>query len=167
LTQAGKQAFTNPRNTAYLERFYDPGLELPEPPLVREHIEAGEVERIQRALAVVVVAGTIPRRLGGDATADELAQDKKRCRRVSHALSNSIYAWTKKRAAMPEVEDEIRIKGAQLNWTTFKDEHVAELMVRQRLLATWAVRNEERRWGKTAIVHLENELNWFLWALRD
>lgn len=149
----------------YLERYYDSGLELPKS-VTQESLIQGEVDRISNALAIVVYAATIPRRLGGDADDRMLAADMKRTRRVGHALKQSVQGWVKK---VPQLDltDEVRIAGAQLDWKTFEEAHLAEIQVRMRLVSTWSIRHESHRWGKSAIVHLENELNWFTYALRD
>jgi hypothetical protein len=151
--------------SGYLEQYHDAELELPEIP-GRETLEAAEVERISRALAVVLYTSTIPRRLGGDATDQDLIMDKKHARRAAHALRQSLLGWTKK-VVMPTIDDEIRREGAQLMWVPFRDAHLAEVQIRLRVVATWAVRSGDARWGKSAVTNLSNELRWVEYALRD
>lgn len=149
----------------FLERFYDPALELPAVS-GREELERREVERIGRALAVILIVGSMPRRLGAEATDDELALDRKRARRAGHALGQAMRGWSKKKEALP-LDDKIRKAGAQLNWERWETEHVAEIQSELRCLATWAVKNTEQKWGRSVVVRLENEINWISYALRD
>src|SRR5262245_23021357 len=126
-----KELIQQPTNVGtangYLERLYDPGLRLPRTD--RSRITAEEIERLCHALALVKVAGSIPRRLGFKATDEELALDKKRARRVGHALRQSLDGWT--RDPKVEFDDEvIRREGAQLEWLLFSTEHIVELRAR-------------------------------------
>lgn len=155
---------TNPRN-GFLDRFYDQSLRIP-PETTATRLVIVETERIARTLAIVRIAGSIPRRLGGDATSHELAIDKKRSKRVAHCLNQSLNAWTSR----PKVElDEevIRREGAQLEWESFAAEHRVQVHASLRMVATWAVRHDEKRWGRSAAMNLVNELAWVFYALRD
>lgn len=148
----------------YLARHYDPALVVEEigP---RKTLEAGEVERLQRAMTVVLCAGSIPRRIG-DASDAELALDKKRSRRVLHALNQSYRGWTNK-APKLKATPEIKSEGAVINWTAWREEHLTIVRHRLRVLTTWAVRAEEEAWGKQCVVKLENEIGWIEYSLRD
>lgn len=144
---------------------YDPDLELPED-VTREGIVSFEIERISKALAVVVFASTMPRRLGAEASDEEMKLEKQRCRRTAHALQGSLKGWERGLTTLPQ-SDEIRTLGARLEWFEFRDAHLAELAARMRLAATWALRAEEHKWGKSAMVRYQNEINWMTYALRD
>lgn len=148
----------------YLGQHYDAALDI-EGIGSREELEARQVDRISRELAIIIVTGTIPRRLGTDATAEELALDKKRARRVGHALKQSLSGWTKKYKL--EADEEIRRAGAQLDWTTWLPAATTAVMVNRRLIATYAIRSQQESWGKSAIVKLNNELNWIEHAMRE
>lgn len=152
-------------SSGFLERFYDPELKIPRP-ASREVFEVQQIDRLASATAVVFAAGSLSRRIGGDASSRDLAIDKKRSKRVGHALRQSILAWTN-RPPRILVDDETRIKGAQLDWQQFYAEHVTQVNSALVLLATWAIRNGEHRWGRSAVVALENELRWVRYALRD
>jgi hypothetical protein len=65
------------------------------------------------------------------------------------------------------LDDEIRVEGAQLDWKEFETAHLNVVQERLRSVATWAIRNQEHRWGRSAVVRLENEINWLTYALRD
>ena len=153
------------QNGGYLERFHDAELKLPEIPN-HEALETAEIDRISRTLAVIIYTSTIPRRFGGDATDEDLALDKRRARRVSHALRQSLQGWTKK-VVLPDPDEEIRREGAQLLWDQFLEAHDAEINTRLRVVATWAVRSGEDRWGRSAVTNLVNELSWVEYSLRD
>lgn len=156
------------RSRSYLGLWYDAGLELP-PDLSVETIIVEEVERIAGALAVVLYAASIPRRLGGEASGEELAGDKKRCRRVAHAFQQAHRGWTRKGIVLPN-GDEIRMAGAQLLWAEWSQQHFTDLNYRSRRAATFSVRALDAkiaRWGKTAITNYNNERRWIEYALRD
>jgi hypothetical protein len=148
----------------FLERWYDSGLE--PPPLDRPTIVDEEVQRLLRSIAIVSAAGAIPRRLGGDATSGELAIDKKRARRVAWALNQTLIKW-KARPGKPPMDDLIRVSAANLIWGQFISEHQTHVLARIRLVATWAIRENEQRWGKSAVVRYENEVKWVAYAMRD
>jgi len=156
-----------PYTTSYsfVGRYFDPGLAIPEA-ITRESLISGEVERITGALTLILVVGSIPRRLGGDATDDELALDKKRSKRVGWALTQSLGGWSKKQPRI-QVTAEIQREGAQLNWQEFVPNHMTQLMNELRMVATWSVQNDDGRWGRTAVVNLENEMRWLTYAMRD
>jgi len=151
--------------SGFLELWYDAGLALPKG-IDREKLISNEIERITHALIIVTVAGTIPRRLGGEATDEELAVDKKRAKRVGHVLRQSLASWTKTDVEL-ELTDRNKKDGAQLEWALFAVEHCTQVKSELRLVATWALQNEEARWGRSAVVYLENELRWIIYALRD
>jgi hypothetical protein len=91
--------------------------------------------------------------------------DKRTCRRVAWALKQSYLGW---KDPVPDLltTKVLRIEAAQLVWDTWLGKHNAELEGQMRLLATWAIRNEERRWGSHCIVRLTNEQKWIGYALR-
>lgn len=149
----------------FLQQYFDPALE---PPSAgnREELETREVDRIERELSIVLVASMMPRRLGGDATDDDLALDKRRAKRVSHALIKSRAGWTKKRFNALS-DEEIRRLGAQLDWNKWLESHIWAIEHELRCLATWAVHHDELRWGRSAVVRLANERNWVTYGMRD
>jgi hypothetical protein len=150
----------------YLGRYYDSGIALPRYEN-REAIERAEADRIARALAVVIVAGAMPRRLGGEATDDELKVDKRNARRLGHALQQALRGWTQKQVSdLAALDDTIRREGATIEWDSFLQNHVSVINDRLRVIATWSIRKEERRWGRSAVVRLENELRWTQYAIR-
>jgi hypothetical protein len=156
---------TERASSGFLERYYDGGTDLREI-ANREALETRQIERLARAFSIVVGTASIPRRIGSDATSEELAIDKRRARRFAHALRAAISGWVKR---MPEIpnNDEIRRASAQMNWAAFLDDHVTTIQTELRYCATWAIKHDDQRWGRSAVVRLENELNWVTYALRD
>jgi len=150
---------------SFVGRYFDAGLEIPEA-ITRDSLISSEIDRITDALTIVYVVGSIPRRLGGDATDEELAVDKKRSKRVGWALTQSLVSWTKKNPRF-QVTAEIQRTGAQLEWNLFIPEHMTQIMNELRKVATFAVQNDDERWGRSAIVNLENEMRWLTYAMRD
>jgi len=149
----------------FLEQYYDAGLELPSSLSVTSLVDR-ETTRISRALTLVIVAGAIPRRLGSEASDDELVLDKKRSKRVGWALTQAHSGWSKKQPKI-QITSELEQEGTQLEWIYFIPEQMTQVMSELRLIATWAIQNEENRWGRTAVVNLENELRWIQYAMRD
>jgi hypothetical protein len=150
---------------AWVARWYDEGLETPGEPLIPDEQVESERERLKKLVSTVLYAATIPRRLGGEATSEDLALDKKRCRRVAHAFIQSYKGWDK-RELHPILDDEIRQAGAQLDWTTFSAEHRVAISTRGIYVVTWALRSGQRRWAKKAATNFLNEQRWFEHAMR-
>ena len=161
------EGFGTAYTTAYsfVGRYFDPGLEIPRA-ISRESLVSSEIDRITGAMTIIYVVGSIRRRLGIEATDPELALDKKRAKRVGWALTQSLICWSKK-APKIQVTAEVQREGHHLEWDQFILSHVTQLNTDLRLLATWAIQNDESRWGRTAVVNLENELRWLNYAMRD
>jgi hypothetical protein len=151
--------------TGWLGRWVDPALVLPRD-LDRDRLEADEIERLLQDLAIVLFASQIPRRLGGEASAAELAEDKRRCRRTSWAIRQALLQWTKTIKLPSPVPDELRIAGASLEWQVFGEQHLGLLTERTKRAATWAALNDQRKWGGAIITRLENERRWITHSLR-
>lgn len=149
---------------SWVAPWFDTGLEIPEG-LTLDQLVKAEVDRLTLAISVVLYASSIPRRLGGEASREDLALDKLRCRRVGHALRQVYRGWDKG-AVEPISNDTVKQTGAQLEWSTFAAEHLVEMETRARLVVTWAVRSDQTRWGKTAATNFTNEHRWFTYAMR-
>jgi hypothetical protein len=166
-TPAYKAVGAGPGNgRAYLETFYDSGIVLPDY-IDRRQITYHEVDRIERAFSIVVYAGSIPRRLGQEAEPDELALDKKRAKRVAHALIQSSRGWQTRGEPKMLTDENIRLLGVHLNWEAFGPAHMTTVKERLRVVATYAIKQDDLRWGRSAVTRLENELKWVSYALRD
>jgi hypothetical protein len=167
--EAEIQQYTKAKSVrvGFLDRYFDPELAIPRE-ASNSSLASAEVERIVNQLAIVRVAGSMPRRLGIEANDQELSLDRKRAKRVAHALDQSLRAWRpSNRRSFGFNEEVIRREGAQLEWDKFAGEHRATVYTSIRLVATWSVKNDELRWGRSAVVNLMNELSWIIYALRD
>jgi hypothetical protein len=151
--------------TGFLERWFDAGISLPDA-LDRKTLRGDESKRIGYSLVLVTITGSIPRRLGGDATDEDLAIDKKRSRRVAHVLQQSLVTWSPKPPKVL-VDEALKREGAQLEWSLFQEDHTIKVEASLRTIATWAIMNDDRLWGRSAVVALENELRWMYYAMRD
>lgn len=155
-----------PRRSGFLAVYFDAGLSIPDD-LDLVKIRAEEISRLSECLAKVIYASSISRRLGGDASREELALDKKRARRASWALKQSLIQWSgAKLPALPST-DEVRQAGAQLIWESFREQHFTHLNERLRTVATWGILQGEQVAAKKCVVKLNNEANWVSYALRD
>jgi hypothetical protein len=54
-----------------------------------------------------------------------------------------------------------------LNWETFKPAHLVTIQNRMTYVATYSIRMEDTKWGRSAVMRLENEYKWVDYALRD
>jgi len=142
----------------YLERHYKEGIQLP---IVNgwEEMEEREVMRIRRALSVTILAGTLPNRTGDPVT------DKRKARRVSHALRNALKGWTKISNQLP-LDDAVRREALRVEWSAWCSKHISVVETEIAIIATWAIQNDLKRWGRSAVVNLENEYNWVTYAIR-
>jgi hypothetical protein len=151
--------------SSYLLQWYDHGLEV-DPSDTRESIRQGEIERLAKLLAIATQIQTVPRRLGGSATPEDLAKDKIRAKRVAHVVLQLLTAWGEEpgNGAVADVASE----AAQMAWERWWQEHRVWLLNRQRYLATWCQKTgADPKWCKSALVRVNNELQWLAYALRD
>jgi hypothetical protein len=152
---------------SFLLDHYDPALEvsLTHTP---ELLTDSEQRRLNYELSLATAVGSFSRRLGQDASQEELALDKLRARRVKHALEQSLKAWGGTPAVDPE-DAEIRRAAAVVNWTKWHEDHNTWLTNRTRYIVTWSQKTERthENWTKSAVVRLENERRWLAYAMRD
>jgi hypothetical protein len=151
-----------PSDVRLLDRHYDPAIDV-DLTLSAEALTAREVARLQSELALARVAASFPRRLS-EGTRDELALDKKRSRRVAHALEQSLRAWKGKPR---DANEEERRAGAQVRWPDWAELHGVAVNTELRTVSTWAKATTNLRFGRSAVVRLEQELDWVAYALRD
>jgi hypothetical protein len=131
-----------------------------------EAITRSERERLQQLYAVALAAASHPRRLGGDAMPEELALDKKRSKRIAHAVGNLLRDWQVEPQEYPDATKDAAI----INWLRWWSAHEQYLLARQRYIATWCHRygdsNGDIRWAKSAVTRLNNELKHLSNAMR-
>lgn len=150
-----------------LTELRDPALEVPEG-LTPEKIGEEEVERLARMTAIATIAVGIPRRLGEDASPEEMAIDKKRGRRVSHALGQCLSDWNGKKPHELPSSDELRTDAATVLWLPWWDEHQVFLQSRLHFIATWQIKTgDHEKFAKSAVVRYTNEIRWVTYALRE
>lgn len=108
-------------------------------------------ERLLTLAAQALYAETIPRRLGGDADANELKQDKKTCRRVATRAMTCLETWTTEldraqvRAKALTLADEYKNPTRQKN-------HAAE--IRAAAQVDWAEWWQDHKvWLQNAVRH--------------
>lgn len=150
----------------YLETWYDPRIPIRDGETA-ELIIAEEVERLLKLRLICVMAAGIPRRLGPEATSDELAADKVRCRRIQHVANQLLEAYEKSGAKIPVATPASNREAAQVDWDRWWGDHQVWLTNRTRYVATWGLtRGDNQRSAKTLVVRLNNEFGWLRYAMR-
>lgn len=124
-------------------------------------ITKAEVDRLNRLLSIAATAQELPRRLGADASDEELAADVTRCKRVGHVASQLLAAWGGKKTPV-----NVKQEAATVLWGIWWADHNIWLRNRKVYIASWAMSGGDERWAKTAIVRLTNEERWLEYALR-
>jgi len=149
---------------AFLQQFLDPSLRVSRSD-TPDKLAVKETDRLQELFAVAMAARDIPRRLGADASDEELAEDKRRCRRIAHVAEQSLISWGAE--VKPQASASISKAAAQVVWKRWWEEHRTYLDGRMRYIATWTYKTgEHEAWAKTALVKLANEYRWLEYALR-
>jgi hypothetical protein len=153
---------------AFLEQWFDAALAV-DTALTGESFTQEEIERIQTAACRILVAIEIPRRLGGDATNDELALDKRRCRRALHVLRSGLLSWSEKdddKVKWRPLTDEDKAEGASLLWDKWWEEQQGYLLERRAYIATWGLKKPDTAYAKPAVTRITTELNHMSYAMR-
>jgi len=144
----------------FLEQFNDPGLEIDlgwDPEKYAEQTK----ERLVAQAAMALHAHAVPRRLGGDATRDELAADKKISRQVQQRTETALKNWGGQPADVTEfaqTDEERHRKGAQVDWPTWYLQYKATMQRELRIVATSALRTGHLKVGNQYVNRLFNEL---------
>jgi hypothetical protein len=152
----------------FLETWFEPGLDV-DTDLNSDSFASEEIARIQTAACRILVAFDIPRRLGGDATSDELAADKRRCKRTIHVLRQSLAGWSAKdssKVGWRPITDEDKVEGASLIWDKWWEEQESYLSARRIYIATWGLKKPDTAYAKSAVTRLSNELTQMAYAMR-
>jgi hypothetical protein len=151
---------------SYGDEWFDPGMEvnIADTP---ERISAQECDRLLVQARTTMYAAALPRRLGPDATREELALDKRRAKRFMHALVQAYKSWGGDLTLINAPTSEERQNGAQVVWETLLEDQRAYLNTRLRYVATWMRKTGQLVPGRSLLVKLNNELNWINYAMRD
>lgn len=150
--------------SAFLAAHYDPALAVQDESPA--DIEVAEQDRLLLLATVAQAATQIPKRLTADATPEELKLDKKRCRRIQHVAEQCYNSWGGKPAK--GTSRSVNIEAAQVNWNKWWENHRTMLMNRIAYIASYGIAHPEHsKWAKSAMVRVQNELNWLTYAMRD
>lgn len=131
------------------------------------------MERVRLTLYAAVVCESIPRRLGRDASASELAIDKRLARRVANAYRTlwmslarmggpDAPSWSSRAARLElagEAEPEARRLGATVRWGEFFAARRELISERRRLVAAYALDAQLPKWGGRRVGLLNDELS--------
>lgn len=140
--------------TDVLTRWFDPALPvLDQPP---EEIALAERERLIISAVTAQAASTMKRRLGSDATRNELTADKRISRQVAFFTLNLANRWGE---SSYEVPREINMIAAHINWVWWLEDKLVVVVERKRWIATWAVRFKHEKEGNIFLNLLEQEEN--------
>lgn len=152
-------ATANPR--PYAAPYYDPDL----PGWTAEQVSTALREHYDSicfwAMAFKVTA-EIPRRLGGDATADQLALDKKGARRLHSLYCKMDEYWRKTTSELAGLPDapgaEHRKRGAQVDIPTWVQDRMVEVAALRIKVTTSLVRLDEHKTANVIVNRLSQEL---------
>jgi hypothetical protein len=148
---------------SFLNQYIDPALPVGEEQAAALH--EAEVERINRLYNIMLMVQAMPRRLGQEASDEDLLLDKKRAKRVAHVCLQLLKAW----GAEAQPVAELGREAAVWNWATWWDEHRIWLVNRERYLATWCYKagaNGDLKWCRSAVTRLLKEQEWLAHAVR-
>ena len=155
---------TSKASSEYLAAYYDPGIGVrAENPVEIVRVER---ERLYTLYFVALAASQIPKRIGGEATQEELRADKKRCHRIAHVARMSFGRWGGELAG--KKEPDLKKEAAQIDWDKWWEAHQVALRNRITALANWGLAQDKegQKWTKSAVQRLENELSWLTYAMR-
>lgn len=148
----------------FLTPLFEPGLVLDEN-LTKEIICKQETERLSRLYTIALTAIEIPRRVGGEATREELAADKRVCRRIAHVAMQLAKDWSNRKTVTPA--SDVTIEAAQVIWPVWWEEHQVFLQHRIGYVVTWGTNfGAPEKWIKSAAVRFQNEKRWLQYAMR-
>lgn len=156
------------RARPYLETYFNKRLQI-EPTQTPAQLSQYEIARIQTQATRILVAMDVPRRLGADATSAELADDKRRCRRVLHVLRQQMLSWAEQdesRIQQRPIDEEDRREGSTLLWKTWWKDHKKYLEQRRAYLATWGLKTGEKTYANKSVNRLDQELKQMEHAMR-
>lgn len=146
---------------SFLERWNDAGLEVDmgwDP----SAYALTQRERISNLALMASHAAEVPRRLGQDATPEELRVDKLISRRVYTRAMSSLINWGTQEVdqgqSAAELE-ELHRAGAQVIWSKWWEEYRAQMEQELRLVATTALKTGHLKAGNSFCNRLLNELN--------
>lgn len=139
-----------------LETWVDATLQ-PEP-IPPQEVARWESSRLWRLYYVATGAALIPRRLGGEATGRELANDKRMCRRVAHVAGRLAGWWSDDPYGDGK---DMAQDAAQIVFEDWWVDHQEWLTRRITWIATWGVNHDHRTWANRYVELLRKEYEYF------
>lgn len=97
-----------------------------------------EIERLSHAVVVASTAASVPRRLGGDATAEQLAADKKLAKSLAYRLRDALRLWRLldgKGYEEPTLDPAAVRLGASVEWEAWSEKWIEDLRRRRAKVA--------------------------------
>lgn len=151
---------------AYADEFYDSQYQLSATGL-KEWDPVAETRNLILELeddrAALSWALTIPRRLGGDATPDQLAADKKYLRKCLHVVNTAIKNWCRITGDEPDQElsgrGDVKTAGAQLVVSGWLRTQIDLAETRRGRLVTQAIQTGNRKFANQAASYLSDHLD--------
>jgi hypothetical protein len=117
-----------------------------------------EIVSIHKALKWALV---IPRRLGGDATPQELAEDKKVLKKLIYLYSQLVERWSVQGIYLQRPDDQPskanQTLGAQVRFPEWIDAQMQKVEKDKREMATAATQKGDRRSANKVVAALEQE----------
>jgi hypothetical protein len=135
-----------------LQPWFDPGLTVAE--LNPDEIALAERERLLVWAVTAQAASTMKRRLGPDATREEIATDKKISRKIAFFTLNLAHRWGE---SAHEIPRNINAIAAQVNWEWWLEDKIATSNERKQWIATWAIRFGYKKDGRIFLSRLKEE----------
>jgi hypothetical protein len=132
----------------------------------KDQLLTADRAELQVLVAVCDRALAMPRRLGGDATSADLANDKKKAKRLGHCFRQSLKAWGAPEIATGALDKEVRQRAAVVRWEELADQRRQWILSRFAPYVTLAIDEGQEQWGWTIVNLLKNELRWMDYALR-
>lgn len=147
---------------SFLNRWDDPGYDPPsdwDPDLYAEQ----QAKRLVALACMAAEASNVKHRLGPDASREELAADKKRSKRMYSSFSQFARQWGADdddfAAHQAQNAEDIKIKGAQVDWEKFQSNNKSFIQNELRQVATTCIRNGTLKLGNSFCNRLLNEVN--------
>ena len=139
----------NAPNGRYLDRYAVSGL-MTDETLTPERLSIIEAARLSSGVATVAYYLALP---------DRTAAERRRGRRVEHALAQSLVAWGERPGDYPS-NDDVQRAALRLEWARWYEAYDLAVIERITYVASWALATSHERFGKSALVKLTNERGW-------
>lgn len=130
----------------------------------REEFERAEMERLHKVYLLAEAARTIPRRLR-KADRQELALDKKRCRRLEHAARSILTGWSE--VVDGSSPEKIREEAAAIDWEIWWSAYHTQLLERRATVEEWPIETiADRKIRNRVLTRINGEISFLAYAMR-